>query len=127
MTRHLCLSILIAATALANPAAFAGSDIVKCVDGAGHVTLTDQACDGGDATMRLASSQANDTPVRAEAAAPVVAVQQASLPPPPVARRHLAPRLKLKPMMRDVATLKEARAQFLLGDVGTRHRFATLD
>ena len=127
MKRHLCLSILIAATTLAMPAAFAGSGIVKCVDGAGHVTLTDQACDGAAATVHLTSSQPEDTPVRAAPAAPAVTAMQAVLPPAPVARRHIAPRIKVKPMLRDVATLKEARAQFLLGDVGPRQTLAKLD
>ena len=40
------LSLIIAALA-ATPAALAGSDILKCVDGAGHVTLTDQPCESG--------------------------------------------------------------------------------
>ena len=128
MKRHLCLSILIAASTLATPAVFAGSDIVKCVDDGGRVTLTDQPCDGGAATVRLASTpvvQADEAETRTEVHPR--AAEQATLPPPPVSRRHVPPRLKVKPLMRDVATLKEARAQFLLADTGTRHRFATLD
>ena len=58
MKRHLCLSILCAA--LTAPAAYAGADIVKCVDGLGRVTLTDQPCDGGAATVRLASMPADE-------------------------------------------------------------------
>ena len=127
MKRHLCLSLIIAATTLTTPGAFAGSDIVKCVDGAGHVTLTDQACDGGTATVRLASADvvADDSPVRAEVHP--LASEHRVLPPPPVHRRHIAPRVKAKPMMRDVATLKAARAQFLALDAGPRQTFATLD
>src|SRR5690349_8021945 len=123
MKRHLCLSILVAAS-MAAPSSFAGSDIVKCVDGAGRVTLTDQACDGGAATVRLASMTAEEGITRAEPAA--LATEHAVLPPAPV-RRHAAPRAKAKPMMRDVATLKAARAQFLLEDAGARHTLATLD
>ena len=131
MYRHLCLSFVIAATTLTAPGAFAGSDIVKCVDGAGHVTLTDQACDSGTATVRLARADAQsdddagDSLPRADAHP--LASEQRILPPPPVHRRHIAPRVKAKPMMRDVATLKAARAQFLLLDAAPRQRFATLD
>ncbi|SFC13093.1 DUF4124 domain-containing protein [Massilia yuzhufengensis] len=125
MKRQLSLSILLAA--LAAPAAMAGSDIVKCVDGAGRVTLTDQPCDTGAATVRLASMPADEGFTRVEAAP--VAVEQAVLPPAAVQRRQVLPRVKpIKPMMRDVATLKAARAQFLLGDATAgRHTLATLD
>lgn len=126
MKRHLCLSLIIAATTFTTPGAFAGSDIVKCVDGAGHVTLTDQACDGGTATVRLASS--GPVPEEAARAEPhPLAADHIALPPPPVHRHHLAPRVKVKPMMRDVATLKEARAHFLMLDSAPRQRLATLD
>lgn len=131
MHRHLCLSLIIAATTLTAPGAFAGSDIVKCVDGAGRVTLTDQACDSGTAAVRLgradgrADDEAGDSLSRAEVH-PLASAQRI-LPPPPVHRRHTAPRVKAKPMMRDVATLKAARAQFLVLDAAPRQRFATLD
>ena len=125
MKRHLCLSLIIAATTLTTPGAFAGSDIVKCVDGAGHVTLTDQACDDGTATVRLASSSVPDDAPRAEPHP--LAAEHIALPPPPVQRRHLTPRVKVKPMMRDIATLKEARAHFLMLDAAPRQRLATLD
>ena len=131
MHRHLCLSLIIAATTLTAPGAFAGSDIVKCVDNAGHVTLTDQACDGGTATVRLARAdgraddEAGDSLSRADVHP--LASEQRILPPPPVHRRHIAPRVKAKPMMRDVATLREARAQFLLSDTRGKHTLATLD
>ncbi|VXC04250.1 DUF4124 domain-containing protein [Massilia sp. 9I] len=126
MKRHLSLSILVAALAAASASAFAGSDIVKCIDGAGRVTLTDQPCDGGAATVRLASSPADEGITRAEPYP--LAVEHAVLPPAPAQRRHLLPRVKAKPMMRDVATLKAARAQFLLLDAGSKQTtLATLD
>ena len=139
MHRHLCLSLIIAASTLTAPGAFAGSDIVKCVDGAGHVTLTDQACDSGTATVRLARADAQSDPqsdVQSDAAGGdsvpradrhPLATEQRILPPPPVHRSHVAPRVKARPMMLDVATLKAARAQFLVLDAAPRHRFATLD
>ena len=131
MKRHLCLSLIIAATTLTAPGAFAGSDIVKCVDSAGHVTLTDQACDSGTATVRLARADAQsdgdagDSLARADVHP--LASEQRMLPPPPVHRRHMAPRVKAKPMRLDVATLKAARAQFLMLDAAPRQTFATLD
>lgn len=123
MKRHLCLSILV--SALAAPGAYAGSDIVKCVDGAGRVTLTDQACDNGATMVRLANTPADEGITRAEPRP--LAAEQGTLPPAPVLRRQAAPRAKAKPMMRDVATLKAARAQFLVLDAAPRQRFATLD
>lgn len=124
MKRQLCLSMLIAA--LAAPTALAGPDIVKCVDAAGRVTLTDQPCESGTTTVRLASAPAGEAPARVEPY-PLVA-DHATLPPAPIHRRHLPPPVKAKPMMRDVATLKAARAQFLLLDAGaSRQTLATLD
>lgn len=125
MKRHLCLSILCAALASFAPAAYAGTDIVKCVDGAGRVTLTDQPCDGGAATVRLASMPAEEAVNRVQAYP--LAVEHSVLPPPPARRRVMAPRAKAKPLMRDVATLKAARANFLLMDAGGRQALATLN
>lgn len=122
MKRHLCLSILCAA--LAAPA-FGGADIVKCVDESGRVTLTDQPCDGGAATVRLASMPADDSPARVVQAYPL-AVEHGVLPPPPP-RRVMAPRVKAKPLTQDVATLKAARANFLLMDTSGKQTLATLD
>ncbi|MGH8854407.1 MAG: DUF4124 domain-containing protein [Telluria sp.] len=119
MKRQLCLSILLAA--MAAPATYAGADIVKCVDGAGRVTLTDQPCESGAVIKRLTTADQGIT----RAAPQPPAIERAVLPPPP--RRYAAPRAKLKPMMRDVATLKEARAQFLLGDAMGKQTLATLD
>ncbi len=122
MKRHLCLSLLCAA--LAAPA-FAGADIVKCVDESGRVTLTDQPCDGGAATVRLASMPADEGVTRVQPY-PLV-VEHAVLPPPPQ-RRVMAPRVKAKPLTQDVATLKAARANFLLMDAGGKQQtLATLD
>lgn len=125
MKRHLCLSILVAA--LAAPGAHAGADIVKCVDGAGRITLTDQPCENGATVVRLANTPADEGITRAEPYP--LATEQAVLPPPPaVQRRQAAQRVKAKPMMRDVATLKAARAQFLLTDAGSsKQTLATLD
>ena len=120
MKRHFCLSMFCAA--LAAPAAFAGSDIVKCVDDEGRVTLTDQPCDGSAATVRLASTPLEESAPRVQAYP--IAVEHGVLPPPPQ-RRVMAPRVKAKPLTQDVATLKAARANFLLIDA--RPTLATLD
>lgn len=127
MKRHLCLSILVAALAVpAAPLAVAGADIVKCVDSAGRVTLTDQPCESGTTMVRLANTPAGEGFSRAEPHP--LAVEHGALPPPPVQRRHNVPRVKAKPMMRDVVTLKAARAQFLLMDTAAaKQTLATLD
>lgn len=123
MKRHLCLSMF--CVALAAPAAHAGTDIVKCVDGAGRVTLTDQPCEGGATTVRLASMPAAEGVTRVQPYP--LAADSATLPPPAVHRRIAAPRAKARPLTRDVATLKAARAQFLLGDTSGKQTLATLD
>ena len=51
MKRPVRLLSIIAAAVLAAPA-LAG-EIVKCVDSDGHVTLTDQPCASGSATVRM--------------------------------------------------------------------------
>ena len=126
MKRHLCLSILVAA--LAAPGAHAGANIVKCVDGAGRVTLTDQPCEHGATMVRLANMPADEGVTRAEPY-PLI-TERGVLPPTPVAqRRQATQRVKAKPMLRDVVTLKAARAQFLLMDAAAapKHTLATLD
>ena len=63
--KHLAtLSFTLAALAAA-PAALAGSEILKCVDRAGNVTLTDQPCESGARATRMVSTAAS-----APAAAP---------------------------------------------------------
>ncbi|QOY93163.1 DUF4124 domain-containing protein [Massilia sp. UMI-21] len=124
MKRHLCLSML--AAALAGAPAHAGSDIVKCVDSAGHITLTDQPCDSGATMVRVVTSAVDQAGTRAEPHP--LAVEHGALPPRALPRRPAAPRVKAKPLMRDVATLKAAHAQFLLMDAGARQTtLATLD
>lgn len=126
MKRHLCLSILVAA--LAAPGVHAGADIVKCVDGAGRVTLTDQPCDNGATMVRLANTPADEGITRAEPY-PLITERGVLPPPPAVQRRQTSQRVKAKPMLRDVVTLKAARAQFLLMDAAgaSKHTLATLD
>jgi hypothetical protein len=121
------LSIVFAAIAAA-PAALAGSEVLKCVDVEGHVTLTDQPCESGTRSTRLVTAAAPDS--AAEAPAAVVATQAAA-----VQRYEAAPALQRqqtwrprvaaqtdRPLARDVATLKAARAQLLLIDSDRVHR-----
>jgi len=122
MKRQLSICLL-AAAAIAAPNAYSDSVIVKCVDGAGRITLTDRPCEAGAATVRMAGMPSNDGMTRiAPPAAPYpLAARHDTLPPPQALQRRALPmqRVAAKPMASDVATLKAARAQFLLGDAGS--------
>ena len=113
------LSFVFAAIAAA-PAALAGSDILKCVDGAGHVTLTDQPCESGARATRLVSASTQEAAPDAPAPAEVhpLAVQRYEAPPALVQQQTWRPRVpnRDRALARDVATLKAARAQLLLSD-----------
>jgi len=111
--RLLCM---IAAVALAAPA-LAG-EIVKCVDSDGHVTLTDQPCASGAATMPMARDL--PAPAARDMAVPVAQrhmLPVAELPRVEWKRPNLAAPSKLA---RDVATLKEARRMLMLQDARPR-------
>ena len=104
---------------------FAGTEINKCTDSAGRVTLTDQPC-GGDETMVVLAVAAQPAPAEAapDEAAPVAALgataryQLASLPPS--SKLRPAPYTQVqapgRSLARDVATLKEARRTMMLLD-----------
>lgn len=129
MKRHLCHIVLLASAAFAAPAALADGIIVKCIDASGRVTLTDQPCAPGVATVRVASMPSNAGVSRA---APYpLAAAEASLPTARELQRRALPeraaRVVAKPMEGDVATLKAARAQFLLGDASARPALAGLE
>jgi hypothetical protein len=128
MKRPVKLLSMIAAAALsaavAAPVAMAGNEIVKCVAADGQVTLTDQPCEGGAATIRLSSEspqaqpqpqpQTQSQPQRHVAPAEL---RQADWKRPPVVRAA--------PLSRDVATLKAAHRMMLLQE--TRPRLAGLN
>jgi hypothetical protein len=102
------------AAAVAAPVAMAGNDIVKCVDADGHVTLTDQPCDTGAATVRLSSeTQQPQTQPQRHVVTPAE-LRHAGWKRPQVVRPA--------PLSRDVATLKAAYRTMLLQD--TRPRLA---
>ena len=108
MKRPVRLLSIIAAAVLAAPA-LAG-EIVKCVDSNGHVTLTDQPCASGAATVPL--SQDTGRPPQQRHVLPA-----ADLPHVAWKRPNLAAPAKLA---RDVATLKEARRMLMLQDARPR-------
>lgn len=133
MKRHLCQLCLLAATTMAAPAAFSESTIVKCVDDAGRVTLTDRSCEAGTATVRLASTPDNNGITRVDRVTRVnpypLSAEPGVLPPPRALQRSSLPmqRVAAKPLASDVATLKAARAQFVLSDVRSTPALAGLD
>lgn len=98
------------ATLLAAPAAMAGGDIVKCVDSGGHVTLTDQPCDSGSATVRLERQDGPQAePVTAQRyVLPAVDLRHGAWKRPAVTRPAA--------LAGDVATLKAARQALLMLD-----------
>jgi len=127
MKRQLCQFGLLVAVTAALPAAVAQNPIVKCVDGAGRVTLTDMPCEPGTTTVRMSTTSSNEGVTRVEPYP--MRVERAVLPPANALQRQHAGMEKAlaKPLSSDVATLKAARAQFLLDDVGSRDALATLE
>lgn len=128
MKRSVGLLSIIAATVLAAPVAMAG-DIVKCVDGGGHVTLTDQPCASGDAIVRLAQGNDNESaPAPQRYVLPAAELKRqawkrpAAAAPAGVAIVPVAHPVRLSG---DVATLKAAHRTLLLQDA--KPRLAGLD
>jgi Domain of unknown function (DUF4124) len=117
MKRPVKLLSMIAAAALsasmAAPAALAGNEIVKCIDASGHVTLTDQPCAAGSATVKLSS----EAPLPQRHVLPATELRQDRWKRPQEA--------KAAPLSRDVATLKAARRMLMLQEA--RPRLAGLD
>ena len=123
--KRLASQLTLVFTAIAAaPAALAGSEILKCVDAAGHVTLTDQPCENGSQATRLVSESA---PVTSEARSPAVQRYEAphALQRQQAWRPRVAEAQRDRPLARDVATLKAARAQLLVIDAD-RHARPTL-
>jgi hypothetical protein len=100
---------------------FAGTEVLKCTDESGHVTLTDQPCKGEAAQVVL--SPATAPQAAADDTAPAVSngtdrYQLTNLPPS--TRMRAAPFTQVhapgRSLARDVATLKEARRTLMLLD-----------
>jgi hypothetical protein len=132
MKRPVKLLSMIAAAALsaavAAPVAMAGSEIVKCVAADGQVTLTDQPCEGGAATVRLSG----ESPQAQPQTQPQPQPQTQSQSPRHVAPAELRqagwqrpPVVRAAPLSRDVATLKAAHRMMMLQE--TRPRLAGLN
>jgi hypothetical protein len=153
MMRPFRLLSMIASAAvwLAAAPAMAGNDVVKCVDAQGRVTLTDQPCSAGSASVRLAAgtdtanggggagaygaSGGGDTGAGGDDEGPVAQrhiIPAAELrhstwrPAVAAAPRGMSPALsRAAPLARDVATLKAARRAMMLLD-GPRQSLAGL-
>jgi hypothetical protein len=120
MKRPTFRNTLFVTAMLAASAAFAGGDIVKCVDQNGKVTLTDNQCGDGvptvvvaaDADAPAASSdeQAVDTALAAAPGARRTATQRIAFAPAPVQHDNwTAPKGNSRMLSGDVETLKAAR------------------
>jgi hypothetical protein len=112
MKRPVTLLSIVAAAAcaasMATPAALAGNEIVKCVDAGGHVTLTDQPCDAGSATVRLSG----ETPLPQRHVVAPADLRHAGWRRPHAVRPAT--------LSRDVATLKAARRMLMLQEARPR-------
>ena len=122
MNRHILPALLLCALSVSAslPPARAGGAINKCVDSAGRVTLTDQACDANTVSSTVAvPGMQDDLPLTSQdaPAGRMVPVRPArSLP---AAGPHVA-------LAGDIATLRQARLQMLMQDAAPRSRVATL-
>lgn len=117
-----CLILCAALGALSLSSAQAGSTINKCIDRAGRVTLTDQACD--------ASSVSSTVAVPGVASA-VEVIPPAAIMAPPRQRRWtpapFAPASVHAALAGDMATMKQARVNLMLLDAAPRNRLASLE
>lgn len=121
-SRTFAAALLALAGVLAVPA-FAGGDIVKCVDADGHVTITDSQC-GNGAGKVLVPAAMNTAP--GESVAPVrAAAQRVVLAPEPVQHDNwVDPRPHSKMLSRDAETLKAARMSLQVMDEARTQRVA---
>lgn len=135
MSRYACQLSLILIAAAAAPGALAGPDILKCVDSAGHVTLTDQPCPKGSRVTLVipdagpprpaartqaggsgsagATGSGGDEPAAAMPPAPAPASERVPPPPP---RGKYKTQSKPAPLSRDETTLRAARMRMAIMD-----------
>ena len=129
--KHLAsqLCLMLAAVAAA-PAALAGTEVLKCVDSAGHVTLTDQPCAGAARVTRMSFGSSSESASQGGSGSTSATASGSGVEPQPVPLQRYAatPRMQQqhdwrprmpardRPLARDVATLKAARAQMMLLD-----------
>ena len=114
-------SIFIAAM-LAASAAFAGGDIVKCVDQNGRITLTENQCSEGVQTVLVTGGSDMPAALPSDAspaaqAAPTRRIQRIAYAPPVIEHDSWAATLpRAKMLSRDAATLKAARTSMQVMD-----------
>lgn len=134
MKPFLSLPGLLAAVLLAAPVAAGAADILKCVDAAGHVTLTDRPCEPGSTTQRL--DRDDSQAYGGSGSAGATGSSGPDLPAAAAPQRYVLPAADLRheawrrpaagrssPLARDIATLKEARRMQLMQDT-PRHSLA---
>ena len=120
--RLLSIALTGAAIALGTAPAFAGGDIVKCVDADGRVTITDHQCGSGVAKVLVAGSDnvAEQAPL---VKAPKSATQRLAQPTVVEHDNWVDPRPHSKMLARDAATLRAARTSLqVLDDAATSNR-----
>lgn len=119
----LCLILTAALGTAALNAAHAGGAIIKCVDGAGRITLTDQACDARTVKSSIAVPGTPSDEADIPDNAPLTTTQrlplrQARWVPAALSAPHA-------PLSSDMATMKQARVQMMLQDAAPRTRLAS--
>jgi hypothetical protein len=131
MNRQTIRSSIFITAMFAASAAFAGGDIVKCVDQDGKVTLTENQCSEGVQTVLVTGDApapgADTAPAETtSAAAPAArrAVQRVAYTPAAIQHDSwTAPKSMGRPLARDVETLKAARLSMkVLDEASTTSR-----
>jgi hypothetical protein len=117
-----CLILSAAVGAMSLNAAQAGGAINKCVDSAGRITLTDQACDASTVSSSIAVPGSDDDNAGSAGSTPVVTSQRVL----PLRQVRWAPPTPARaPLSGDMATMKQARIQMMLQDAAPRARLAS--
>jgi len=119
--RLLTIVLTGAAIALGTAPAFAGGDIVKCVDADGRVTITDHQCGGSAATVLVAGSDnVTEAPL---VKTPKSGSQRLAQPAVVEHDNWVDPRPRSKMLSRDAATLRAARTSLqVLDEAATSNR-----
>ena len=124
MRSHCFRHVYLLAAWMAASAAFAGPDIVKCTDAAGHVTLTDEPCREGSQTLLVpgsANTPASEDDEHLPAVTRIVTSERVIAPPSALGAALVKKAGPERMLARDVLTLKAARAAMQLLDNSARH------
>jgi hypothetical protein len=127
---HLTLSLVLSAMlgGLSMHTAQAGGAITKCVDGAGRITLTDQACDARTVSSSIAVPGTPPDTADIPDNAPLAGGQRGTYQPLPLRQARWTPAslpAPHAPLSSDMATMKQARVQMMLQDAAPRTRLAS--